>query len=90
MRFKLIAAILLMAGAAQAQSGFTCNRSGAVVTLEDGAVYYLGRSCDAAKKGGGTGRWYLTASFFVVEIAGQPMRLPFEIDCDMPACWSNN
>lgn len=75
---------------AQTQEAFQCNEHGAVVALADGTVYYLGRNCDAAQRGGGTGTWYLTASAFVVDINGQPKRLPFEIDCDLPACWFDN
>lgn len=40
------------------------------VTVESGAVYYLGNSCDAVKPGGGEGRWWLAASAIAVEING--------------------
>ena len=45
-----------------------CNPNGAVVTREDGTVFYLGKSCDAAIKGGGTGHWFNAASFLAVII----------------------
>lgn len=85
--FTLLA--VCAASLAQAQSGVQCNQHGAVVTLSNGTIYYLGKTCDAAQKGGGTGRWYLAASAFVVEINGQAVRLPFEVDCELPACWAS-
>lgn len=90
MRFLMSVLATCAVTAAHAQSGFQCNQHGAVVTLDNGTVYYLGNNCDAAQKGGGTGRWWLTASAFAVEIDGQARLLPFEIDCDLPACWANN
>ncbi len=78
--------IVLTAVTAEASASVKCNEHGAVVTLEDGTVYYLGNSCDAARKGGGAGRWWLAASFFAVQIDGQAIRLPFEVDCDLPFC----
>lgn len=86
MKIVLFLIALFAASAAQAAAGFQCNQHGAVVTLADGTVYYLGNKCDAAQKGGGTGKWWLAASFFAIEIDGQAIRLPFEIDCDLPFC----
>lgn len=90
MKNTIAALALCVATAAHAHVGVMCNSHGAVVTLDDGTVFYLGKDCDAARKGGGSGRWYLAASAFVVEIGGRPMRLPFEVDCDLPACWHNS
>jgi len=87
MRFLMKVFAISLATAVNAQSGFQCNEHGAIVTIADGTVYYLGKNCDAAQKGGGTGKWWLAASALVVDIGGQPVRLPFEIDCDLPACW---
>ncbi|MEL6588166.1 MAG: hypothetical protein AAFY65_18375 [Pseudomonadota bacterium] len=88
MRLTVFLTAMLTCSAALANPGFVCNPNGAVVTLADGTVYYLGRRCDASRKGGGEGRWWLTASAFAVEIDGQARLLPFEVDCpDLPACW---
>ena len=65
--------------------------NGAIVTMPDGEVYYLGKDCDAVRKGGGTGKWWLTASAYAVDTDGQAFLLPFEIDCPaLPACWYDN
>ena len=64
-----------------------CNAHGAVVTVPGGPTYYMGRNCDAAQEGGGTGRWYLAASAFFIEIDGEAIRLEQDIGCDLPACW---
>ena len=90
MKHFLATLAICLATTAAAQSGVQCNAHGAVVTLDDGTVYYLGKTCDAAQQGGGTGRWWLAASAFVVEIDGQPQRLPFEVNCDLPACWASD
>ncbi len=89
-KFLVAATVCLTTSTAYAGDSFQCNEHGAVVTLVDGTVYYMGKDCDAAQKGGGTGRWWLTASAFVVAIDGQPKRLPLEVDCDLPACWLEN
>ncbi len=86
MRKFLTLVAMLSVTAAHAQGSTLCNEHGAVVTLADGTVYYLGNNCDAARKGGGTGKWWLAASAFVVEINGQALRLPFEVDCNLPFC----
>lgn len=87
MRNVLTLALILATSMAQADS-FSCNENGAVVTLSDGTIYYLGKECDAVRKGGGTGKWWLTASAFAVETDGQALLLPIEIDCPaLPACW---
>ena len=77
---------LICTTASHASAKVTCNAHGAVVALTDGTVYYLGKSCDAAQKGGGSGKWWLAASFFAVEIDGQARRLPIEVGCDLPFC----
>ena len=89
MRFLIIALVICSVTTANAQDMVQCNGHGAIVTLTDGSVYYLGKNCDAALKGGGSGKWWLAASAFVVNIGGQPKRLPLEVDCDLPACWSD-
>jgi hypothetical protein len=87
MRIFMTALAICTVTVANAQSAVQCNEHGAIVTISDGTVYYLGKNCDAAQKDGGTGKWWLSASAFVVDIDGQPKRLPFEVDCDLPACW---
>lgn len=90
MRLSITVLALGLATTAIAQGTVQCNEHGAIVTIASGTVYYLGKNCDAAQKGGGTGTWWLTASAFVVDIGGQSTRLPFEVDCDLPACWPNS
>lgn len=76
---------------AQADLTITCNPPyGAVVTAPNGTVYYLGTSCDAARKGGGTGHWWYAAGAFIVEINGQSVRYPRDIECDVPYCLPPN
>lgn len=86
---RLLAGILILGlTAAQALANVQCNEHGAVVTLDSGDTYYLGKNCDAAKKGGGEGRWWLAASGIGVEIDGAAaVLIKFDIDCDLPACW---
>lgn len=94
---RTLALALCLAGsaAAAAQHGtpaditIECNRHGAVITTRDGAVYYLGRNCDAARKGGATGRWYLAASAFIIDLGGAgSLRFANDLSCEsMPACW---
>ncbi|MEM6310927.1 MAG: hypothetical protein AAF754_12865 [Pseudomonadota bacterium] len=75
-------------GALAQENAFMCNENGAVVTLSNGNIYYLGKDCDAVRKDGGTGKWWLTASAFAVDTDGQAILLPIEIDCpSLPACW---
>lgn len=73
---------------AQAHAAVTCNAHGAVVTATDGTVFYLGRNCDAAIEGGGTGIWFNAASFLAVHIDGQGYRITEEVDC-LPFCASS-
>ncbi|MEM9105680.1 MAG: hypothetical protein AAGC96_08485 [Pseudomonadota bacterium] len=89
LRFLTVVAIF-WATTAQASANYSCNENGAVVTLSDGAVYYMGKNCDAARRGGGEGKWWLTASAFAIEIDGEAaFLLPFEVDCaSLPACWN--
>lgn len=68
-----------------------CNPNGAEVRVNDGAfrgsTYYLGKSCDAARKSGGTGKWWYAAAAFIVQIDGQGARFSNEIDCpSLPYC----
>ncbi|MGB7243677.1 MAG: hypothetical protein WBC93_16540 [Sulfitobacter sp.] len=77
---------IFSASTAFADFSIKCNKHGAVMTTTDGATYYLGKTCEAAKKAGGTGRWWYAASAFIVEIDGESIRYPFEIDCDVPYC----
>jgi hypothetical protein len=84
MRRILLASALLAAAVAQTKA-LECNENGAVVTLESGDVLYLGKDCDAARKGGGTGTWWNTASFLGVEIDGKAYMVTVEIDC-LPFC----
>jgi len=34
-----------------------CTANGAVIKLRDGTTFYLGKSCDAARKSRGTSKW---------------------------------
>lgn len=80
--------ILLCLMATQALANVQCNENGAVVTVESGEVYYLGNSCDAAKKSGGVGKWWLSASWIAVEINGTvEATIEFDVECDLPTCW---
>jgi len=63
-----------------------CNEHGAVVTAQGGATYYLGKQCDAARQGGGEGRWWYVASGFAAEIDGRAVRFSNELSCDIPYC----
>ena len=85
---SVICAICAVTLAQAQEAPVRCNEHGAVVSLGDGTVYYLGKSCDAAEEGGGTGTWFLSASALVVDIDDRLRRLEFDIDCDLPACWS--
>ena len=85
---NITATIAILAATSAHAADYTCNDNGAVVTMPDGEVYYLGKDCDAVRKGGGTGKWWLTASAYAVDTDGQAFLLPFEIDCPaLPACW---
>lgn len=86
MRFFLAYSLLMMLAVQPAHASVACNEHGAVVTLDSGDVYYLGKTCDAARPGGASGRWWLSASAYVVAIDGQFIRIPFDIDCDLPYC----
>ena len=82
--------VTALATAAQAET-ITCNANGAVVTYANGTTLYLGKSCDAARKGGGTGYWFNAASFLAVFIEGEPYRVAEGrgIDC-LPFCQNTN
>lgn len=71
-----------------------CNANGAVIRVNNGhsrgKTFYLGKSCDAAQKGGGTGKWWYAAAAFIVEINGSGTRFANEIDCPaLPYCRPN-
>ena len=99
MRRFLSAVLLLFAAPAMAHEHNTpadvqvaCNAHGAVVTLGEGTIapgrrYYLGKSCDAAQAGGGTGRWWYAAAAYVIEIDGRALRFAGELNCPaLPYC----
>lgn len=75
-----------------ADLAISCNPNGAVVVLgpattEPGATYYLGKDCDAARKGGGTGQWWYAASGFAVRIGDSALRFGGDLDCPtLPYC----
>jgi hypothetical protein len=71
----------------QAAAAVECNEHGAVVTLTDGTVFYLGSNCDAERKGGGSGYWFNAGSFLAVNIDGNSYRVIEEVDC-LPFCES--
>ena len=81
----MLACVLLAATVAQANAEAECNEHGAIATLTDGTVLYLGKNCDAARKGGGMGIWWNAASFLGVEIDGKAYMVTEEIDC-LPFC----
>lgn len=81
MRKLILTTVLLAATAGQAGAAVSCNKNGAVVARADGVVLYLGKSCDAARKGGGTGNWWNAASFLGVMIDGKTYMVKEEIDC---------
>ena len=70
----------------------SCNANGAVVvlgpnTVEPGATYYLGKDCDAFRRGMGTGRWWYAGSAFVVALDGRLLRFTGELQCRaLPYC----
>lgn len=64
-----------------------CNKHGAIITDQNGQRTYLGKNCDAYQPNIGSGSWWLTASAFAIEINGKASLLPYEVDCDLPACW---
>ncbi|MCA8881344.1 MAG: hypothetical protein KDA73_15640 [Rhodobacteraceae bacterium] len=82
----LLATPVAAFGDTVADISISCNPHGAVVTMPDGPTYYLGKQCDAARKGGGDGKWWFAASVFIVEIGGEAVRFPFDLDCDVPYC----
>ena len=87
MRKFILMCALLAATIAQAGEVVKCNEHGAVVTLTDGTVLYLGKNYDAARKGGGAGKWWNAASFLGVEIDGKSYMVAegSGIDC-LPFC----
>lgn len=89
MRYFILALALFATTVGQANSEAKCNKHGAVVTLTDGTVLYLGMNCDAARKGGGTGNWWNAASFLAVKIDGRHYKVAegAGIDC-LPFCES--
>lgn len=87
MRNVCVLSLVLSVMASQAAASYQCNAHGAVVTADNGQTYYVGRSCDAAKEGGGEGRWWFTASAMAVEINGTVEALiRFDVECDLPYC----
>lgn len=84
MKTIIVICILLAATIATA-SAAKCNQHGAVVTLKNGTVLYLGKNCDATLKDGGTGKWWNAASFLGVKIDGKAYMVKEEIDC-LPFC----
>jgi len=86
MRSVFFALALAATSSAAMAETVACNANGAVVTREDGTVFYLGKSCDAAIKGGGTGHWFNAASFLAVIIGpnmenSQAYQIFTEIPC---------
>lgn len=53
--------------------------------MADGTELYLGKNCDAALKGGGTGKWWNAASFIGVQIGDKTYMVREEPDC-LPFC----
>ncbi len=84
--FLLVFAFACTSGS-QAIAGAVCDEHGAVVTLDDSTVLYLGKNCDAARGDGVSGLWFNAASFLVVQIGGDAFRMTDEVDC-LPFCES--
>ncbi|MEP3279291.1 MAG: hypothetical protein ABJN26_12615 [Stappiaceae bacterium] len=86
LKFILMLTLIVVTNA-HAGEEIKCNEHGAVVTLEDGTILYLGKNCDAARKGGGVGKWWNAASFLGVEIDGKAYMVAegSGIDC-LPFC----
>ncbi|MEM8541494.1 MAG: hypothetical protein AAGF25_11120 [Pseudomonadota bacterium] len=94
MRYLFFSMILLSFPSALVAEVVVCNEHGAVVTRDDGTIFYLGKSCDAAIEGGGTGRWFNAASFLAVLIGdsfetSQGYQIFSEIPC-LDFCQSPN
>lgn len=53
MRKIILLATLVIATSVQAEEIAKCNEHGALVTLTDCTVLYLGKQCDATREGGG-------------------------------------
>ena len=65
----------------------SCNANGAVINVTDGPTFYLGNSCDAAMKNGGTGKWWYSAAAFLIEIDGKTWRYANNPNCPtLPSC----
>ena len=85
MRTFITALAIASAPLTQAAADVACNAHGAVVTMDDGTVLYLGKTCEAAREGGGEGRWWNAASFLAVQIDGEPYMVREDVDC-VPFC----
>ena len=87
MKQTLVLLVFLFSSAAHADESVTCNKHGAVVSLENGTVLYMGKDCDAIRKGGDKGFWWNAASFLAVDIEGDVYRVAVGqgIDC-LPFC----
>lgn len=81
----MVICALLAVTVTHATAEVKCNKNGAVVTQADGTVLYLGKNCDAAREGGGSGKWWNAASFLGVKIDGNTYMVTEEIDC-LPFC----
>ncbi|MEJ6403671.1 hypothetical protein [Yoonia sp. 2307UL14-13] len=87
MRNYFIIFLVMLSSVANADVRIQCNSNGAVVTAPDGNIYYLGNGCDAARAGGGEGKWWFAASAFIVQIEGEDgIRFSREMICDVPYC----
>ena len=84
---KLFLSILILSALpiTQAAADVACNAHGAVVTMDDGTKLYLGKDCDAARDGGGEGRWWNTASFLAVRIGDTSYMVREDVPC-VPFC----
>ncbi len=83
----IFATAVLAATAGPVSAAGKCNKHGAVVEQSHGIVLYLGKSCDATRKGGGTGKWWNAASFLGVMIGDDTYMVREEFDC-LPFCES--
>lgn len=69
----------------------SCNKNGMVVDVSDGRTYYLGKNCDAARKGGGTGKWFSAPLGVVINLGNEAPRFEAYEWCPaLPECVLSN
>jgi hypothetical protein len=87
MRYFILVCAFVSIAVSQATASAVCNENGAIITLADTTVLYLGKNCDAARGDGSTGFWFNSASFLAVHIDDYAYRVTDEVSC-LPFCES--